>query len=134
MIQMHIIGNLGRDPEVKPYGSEGKNLTRFNVAANYRVGKENKTEWVNVTVFGVGGEVAAKYLHKGSKVYVTGRPSAHSYKNKLDEQVAGLDLIADHFEFLDSKGDSERQDSDTSSANGGQGGSFAPVASDDLPF
>lgn len=132
MIRLSAIGHIGKDPETKSYGNEGKTLTRFNLAATYRLGKENKTEWVGVTAFGQLGELVAKYTRKGSKLYVAGRPSSHGYKNNLEEITSQLDLVADEIEFLDRKSDNTaEQPAQTTQSQG-----FTPVTSgtDDLPF
>ena len=63
-----IVGNLGRDPEMK-YLPDGKAVTRFSVAtSNYK----NETAWFRVSVFGRSAEACHQYLAKGSKVLVDG--------------------------------------------------------------
>lgn len=72
-----IVGNLGRDPEMR-YTPSGTPVTKLNVATN-RVYKDangqqvKETTWFNVSVFGKMAEASAQYLHKGSMVLVEGR-------------------------------------------------------------
>lgn len=75
--QVIIIGNLGRDPEMR-YTPTGQPVTSFSVAVNRQwisgSGEKNKeTTWFNVQAWGKRGEVCNQYLRKGSKVMVTGR-------------------------------------------------------------
>ena len=117
-----ITGNLGKDPEVKSYGSEGRTMTKFTVGVRRRRG--NETKWFNVTAFGKLGENAAKYLHKGSKVNVVGEVDCHGYKNNLEEITASLDLTATDIDFLDTKG----------SGQTAQPEPMTPVDPADMPF
>jgi single-strand DNA-binding protein len=70
--QLQLIGNLGRKPEVRQAG--GTSVCNLNVATTYNKksdnGWEEMTRWVSVSVWGKDAENAAKYLDKGSKVYV----------------------------------------------------------------
>jgi single-strand DNA-binding protein len=81
------IGNLGRDPEEKTIG-DGK-LVTFSVATteswtNKQSGeRQERTDWVNIAVWNEAvGEIAMKYLKKGSKAYVEGRVETNKYTDK----------------------------------------------------
>ncbi len=72
-----IIGNLGRDPEMR-YTPSGQAVTNFNVATNrkYTTSDGNQVEettWFRVSTWGKTAEVCNQYLKKGSKVLVEGR-------------------------------------------------------------
>ena len=73
-----IIGNLGRDPEMR-YMPDGTAVTSFSVATSRRWTDRqsgqpvDETTWFRVTVWGRQGETANQYLSKGSKVLVEGR-------------------------------------------------------------
>lgn len=72
-----IIGNLGKDPEIK-YMPNGKAVVSFSIATSQKW-KDNdgnpqeKTEWHNVTAFEKLAEIIGEYVKKGSKVYIEGR-------------------------------------------------------------
>jgi len=73
-----LIGNLGRDPEVR-YAQDGTKIVNFSMATSETWKDKNtgerreKTEWHRVVLFNERlAEVAEKYLHKGSKVYIEG--------------------------------------------------------------
>ena len=70
-----LVGNLGKEPEVK-YASNGNAIANITIATSEswtdkNTGeKKEQTEWHRVSIFGKLAEIAGKYLHKGSKVYV----------------------------------------------------------------
>jgi single-strand DNA-binding protein len=77
MQKVMLIGNLGRDPEVK-YSQQGTAIAQFSVATTERwkdKGGElqEHTEWFAVKAFGRRAEVVGEHLHKGSRIYVEGR-------------------------------------------------------------
>jgi single-strand DNA-binding protein len=73
-----LVGNLGREPEIK-FTGDGKAIANLAVATNESwtdktTGqKVEKTEWHRVVIFGRLADIAQKYLHKGSKVYIEGQ-------------------------------------------------------------
>lgn len=72
-----IIGNLGKDPELK-YMPNGKAVASFSVATSQKWkdndgNQQEKTEWHNVTAFEKLAEIIGEYVRKGSKVYIEGR-------------------------------------------------------------
>ena len=106
MIKLTAIGNIGSELEEKTLDG-GRLLVKFRLAAQHRSGKETKTEWVNVAVFGKLAEICKQFLHKGSKVYVEGVPTVRGYKNKMEEIAASIDLVADIVEFCDRRGEAD---------------------------
>jgi single-strand DNA-binding protein len=74
--KLTIVGNLGRDPEMR-FTPSGQPVTNFSVAANRRyTGADgqvvNETAWFRVSIWGKQAEACSKYLRKGSKVLVEG--------------------------------------------------------------
>jgi single-strand DNA-binding protein len=81
-----LIGNLGKDPEVK-YTPSGMAVARFSIATNERVkDKEgnwtDRTEWHNIVLFDRKAEVAGEYLKKGRTVYIEGSIRTNSWDDK----------------------------------------------------
>ena len=70
-----IIGNLGRDPEMR-FSPSGDPVTTFSVATSRRYGDKDETTWFRVSVWGKQAESCNTYLSKGSKVLVEGRLKA----------------------------------------------------------
>ena len=81
-----IIGNLGRDPEMR-YTPSGQAVTQFTVATNRRWRDQQgewqeETEWFRVVVWGQQAERAAERLRKGNKVYVEGRIQTRQWEDQ----------------------------------------------------
>ena len=74
-----LIGRLGRDPESKITQS-GKSVCTFTLATDTGYGDNKKTDWHNITVFDKAADNCAKFLRKGSPVYVEGRISYDAYE------------------------------------------------------
>ncbi|MEZ5672804.1 MAG: single-stranded DNA-binding protein [Thiotrichaceae bacterium] len=82
-----LIGNLGKDPEVR-YSASGLAIATFSIATTSGVKDRQtgqwteETEWHNVTVFDKLAEIAKQYLHKGSQVYLEGRIKTEKWQDK----------------------------------------------------
>lgn len=80
-----IIGNLGRDPEIR-YTQDGKAVTSFSIATTDKwrdkaTGENReKTEWHRVVAFDRLGEICGEYLSKGKQVYIEGRLQTRSWE------------------------------------------------------
>lgn len=107
-----LIGNLGKDPEVR-YMPSGGAVTNITVATtdswkDKQTGeKKETTEWHSVVFFNRLAEIAGEYLKKGSKVYIEGSLKTEKYQDK----TTGADrystkIIANEMQMLDGKGGS----------------------------
>lgn len=103
--QIVIEGRLGGDPEVRATNS-GKNVANFNVAVTRRFDRE-KTDWFKCVAFAQKSDLVEKFLHKGSKVLVSGQYVSNPYKNKNGVTMPGWELVVDNIEFLDPKSDTD---------------------------
>lgn len=123
-----LLGNLGKDPEVK-YTTSGKAVAKLALATNEK--RKNKdgeyeehTEWHNVIFWEKLAEIVEKYLKKGSKIFVEGRIQTRSWEKdgekKYMTEIVGSDLV-----MLDSA--PEKQASTAVTAN-------KPITDDDIPF
>lgn len=102
-----LIGNLGKDPELKMTPS-GQALARFSVATtetwkNPAGEKQSKTEWHNVVVWGKQAEIAEKYLRKGKQVLIEGRIQYREYTDQAGVKKTACDIRCDNFVMLGSK-------------------------------
>ena len=113
-----IVGNLGKDPEMK-YMPNTTPLTTFSVAVsrtwNDKLGvKQTETTWFKVEVWGSQAESCHKFLHKGSKVLVEGRVAVEAWTSKDGKPAATLVLKSDTVKFLDGKTEANGSHGDTS--------------------
>jgi single-strand DNA-binding protein len=100
-----IIGNLGRDPEMR-YTQSGQAVTQFTVAVNrnYKDSSgewKEETEWFRVVAWGPLAERTAEYLRKGRKVYVEGRLQTRSWEGQDGQKRYTTELIANTVTPLD---------------------------------
>ncbi len=94
-----LVGNLGKDPEVISTKT-GTSLVKFSVATVSRYKDEKQTEWHNVVVFGKTAENCAKYLAKGSTVYIEGRLQTNKWEDKDKKVQYSTGIIAETVNFL----------------------------------
>jgi len=103
-----IIGNLTRDPELKNTPS-GQSVTSFSVATNFvwtdQSGQQQKkVEFHNVIAWRKLAEICAKYLHKGSKVYIEGRLQTTDWTGQDGVKRYRTEIVTDNMIMLDNKG------------------------------
>ena len=105
--KIQIIGNLGRDPEIR-YTPNGKPVTEFSVAVNQgrkdpQTGAwSDESDWFRISVWGSAAETAAEKYRKGSKVLVDGRFRSREYE-KDGVRRTSLEISADQVVGLDSR-------------------------------
>jgi len=85
-----LIGNLGKDPEVK-YTPQGTAVAKFTLATNERFKDksgewQDRTEWHNITAWARLAEIAGEYLKKGRTVYIEGSLRTDSWEDKQTGQ------------------------------------------------
>jgi single-strand DNA-binding protein len=140
-----LIGNLGKDPELK-YLPSGQAVANFSLATTERRTDKNgqrqdRTEWHNIVVYGKTAEVVNQYLKKGRSAYIEGRITTRSWDDRDGNKKYRTEIIANTVQFLGSPGGSGPGPQETASAPevvADSSGDFdqAPAvgASDDLPF
>jgi len=113
-----IIGNLGRDPEMR-FSPSGDPVTTFSVAVSRKLKDAEETAWFRVSVWDKQAEACNQYLRKGSKVFVSGRLACDKatgaprvYQRDDGTWAASFEVVASEVKFLDSKPEQARQDDD----------------------
>ncbi len=114
MIKMQVIGNIGRDAEVKEVN--GRKAINFTVASNKRVVDGNgeiinKTTWVSCAMWRESNQSTelAKYLNAGTKIYVEGYPEINMYKDAGGKTAASIKLVVTQVELLSAKKEDETE-------------------------
>ena len=137
-----IVGNVGRDPEMR-YTPSGQAVTSFSVATNRQYTNNNgetvkETIWFRVSAWGKTGETCNQYLKKGSKVLVEGRLTADPatggpriWQAQDGSSRASFEVSAGTVRFLSSRG--ETDGSAAASAPVAEEGG-APTDNEDIPF
>jgi single-strand DNA-binding protein len=140
-----LVGNLGRDPEVRSTPS-GQPVATFTLATNRRWKDKNgqrqeQTEWHNIVVWGRLAEVAGQYLTKGKQIFVEGRLQTRSWEDRqTGEKRFRTEIVADNFQMLGARGASEPESPGAPAPSGAPGGptydegGFGGPEDDDIPF
>ncbi|RAJ03862.1 single-strand DNA-binding protein [Chitinophaga skermanii] len=145
-----LIGNLGRDPDVQ-FLEGNIAVAKFSLATTEtfkdRAGKLiSQTEWHTVVLWRGLAELAQKYLHKGSLVYIEGRLRTRSWEDKEGNKKFATEVVGDNLVMLDKRLDGHSGDHPLPSQGGsglstGSSESFGgleipPLSepADDLPF
>lgn len=134
-----LIGNLGRDPEVR-HTPGGAPVATFSIATNEawntREGqREERTEWHRVVAFGKLAEICGQYLKKGKQVYVEGRLQTRSWDDRDGNKRYTTEVVANTMTMLGRAGEGS---SDTYAPPIQDGDYPEPSSSgpedDDIPF
>jgi single-strand DNA-binding protein len=150
--KVQLIGNLGKDPEVK-YTPSGTPVAKITVATNERFKDkdgqwQDRTEWHNVVLWQRLAEIAGEYLKKGGKVYIEGRLQTRSWDDKTTNQKKYMtEVVASDLILLSGRGEGGEGGSGYSrAASAGNGNNFdqrmpepepvgsSPISDDDIPF
>ena len=143
-----IVGNLGRDPEVR-YTPDGASIANVTIATtdtwkDKATGeKKEATEWHRVVFFGKLAEIVGQYLKKGRQVYVEGALRTRKWQDKEGQERYTTEIVANEMKMLGSR--EGMSDAPPREAGGGAAGSRPaaapqPAASafndfeDDIPF
>ena len=127
-----IIGNLGRDPEVRTFQNGGK-VCNLRIATSESWKDRNtgerreRTEWHSVAIFSEPlARIAEQYLRKGSKVYIEGQLETRKWQDQSGQDKYSTEIVLRGFNatltMLDGKGEGGNQGGGSQGQQGGYGG------------
>jgi len=138
-----LIGNLGKDPEVR-YLDNNKVVATFTIATNENYTDKNgekrtETEWHRIEMWDQLAKIAEKYLKKGSQVYVEGRIRTENWRDKEGNERSDKKIRVSGLTLLGAKQNNDgenvsRQTEHSGSNHQSDSNAQPPVANDDLPF
>lgn len=137
-----LIGNLGKDPEMQ-YLEGNIGVAKFSLATTEthkdRGGRLiSETEWHIVVLWRGLADLAQKYLHKGSLVYIEGRLRTRSWEDKEGNKKFATEVVGDNLIMLDKRGENQGYGNESihNSMEGISNNDIPPVGetSEDLPF
>ena len=109
MNKVILMGNFGRDPEIKySTGENASAVARWSLAVSRRFKNAEgnyDTDWINCVAFGKTAEFIEKYFKQGSKAVVAGRIQTGSYTNKDGNKVYTTDVVVEEIDFAGAKGE-----------------------------
>lgn len=114
-----LIGNLGKDPEVR-YLDNGVAVANFSLATtesykNKEGERVSQTEWHNIVLWRGLAEIAEKFLKKGSAVYIEGKIRSRKWEDKEGNTRYTTEILADNMTMLGKREDNTTQPSGTPS-------------------
>jgi single-strand DNA-binding protein len=138
-----LVGNAGRDPEVR-YLPSGMAVCDISIATSSKRKDKNsgqtieETQWHRVKFFDKLASIVGEYAKKGSPLYIEGRITYGKFTNKDGQEVNTCDIIADQMQLLGGKQESQPtaapRQAPQRTAPAPQGGSGFDDMDDDLPF
>lgn len=143
-----LIGNLGKDPEVK-YTPSGTAVAKFSLATNERYKDksgnwQDRTEWHNIVAWQRLAEIVGEYVKKGSKLYIEGRLQTSSWDDKESGQKRyKTEIVANDLVLLSGRGEEGEARSRGAAASGdhfdqrtpeGDHSQAAQITDEDIPF
>ena len=139
MNKIIVIGNLGRDPEMR-YTPNGQSVTSFSIASSRRyttsAGEQREeTEWFNVSAWGRHAELCNQYLTKGRQVYVEGRLHSRTYETRDGQTRFVNEINLTDVQFLRAGSEQGGDESGYAPGLAGMSEEDPPMDDvDDLPF
>ena len=136
--KVHILGNCGRDPEIR-YLPDGKAICNVSIATSSKRKDKNSgeviedTQWHRVTFYDKLAEIAGEYLKKGKPVYIEGRLKYGKFTNKDGHEQYTCDIVATEMQLLGGRDESEKAPAPSRPAPAKQGSGFEDM-DDDIPF
>ena len=126
-----LVGNLGKDPEVK-YTPSGTAVAKFSLATNEgykdKAGQwQERTEWHNIVAWQRLAEIVGEYVKKGSKVYIEGRLQTSSWDDKeTGQKKYKTEIVANDLVLLSGRGEGDSEGGSRGYSRGASagGGSF----------
>ncbi len=135
MNKVILMGRLTRDPEVRySQGASQTAVARFSIAVDRRFKREGDpdADFFNCTAFSKTAEFVERYLHKGTKIVLSGRVQNDNYTNKDGQMVYSVRIMVDDVEFAESKNASGGNDGGYNNNNYSNGG-YAGGGSNNAP-
>lgn len=111
-----LIGNVGRDPEVRyldQNSQSGNKVANFTLATTERYkdrggNQQERTEWHNIVAWGNNADVAEKYIHRGTSLYVEGRLRTREYTDANGVKKYRTEIYVDSLQLLGRRNDSDQ--------------------------
>ena len=117
-----LLGNLGKDPEVK-FLPSGQAVANFGIATTDRIKDkasdqwQERTEWHNITAYGRTAEIVRDYVKKGNKLYIEGRLTTRSWDDKeTGKKLYRTEIVVNELVLISGRGEG--------ASDGAQAGSY----------
>lgn len=123
MNKVMLIGNVGKEPDVKYYDAD-QAVAQFPLATTERgyvlqngTRVPDRTDWHNIVMWRELAKIAEKYVHKGDKIYIEGRIRYRYYDDKKGQRRFIAEIYADNMELLSSRHSQQPAETNAKSGN-----------------
>ena len=133
-----LIGNLGRDPELR-YTQSGQAVANFTLATTESITKrdgerEDRTEWHRIVAWGKLAEICGEYLSKGRQIYVEGRIQTREWEDKEGNKRWTTEIVARNMQMLGRRSEGAGAGEPAEPSSGSSGPAEVSGNGDDIPF
>lgn len=118
-----LVGRLTKVPELK-YTNSGQGVTTFTLAVNRNFTNQNgerEADFINCVIWRKAAENFVNYAKKGSLIGITGRIQTRNYENQQGQRVYVTEVVADNFQLLESRQQSQNRGNEMQNAFNQQG-------------
>ena len=105
MNKVILMGRLTKDPDYRTAGQT--TVARYTLAVN-RIKKDDPADFINCVAFGKAADFANLYLHKGTKICLSGHIKTGNYTDKEGRKIYTTDVVVESWEFAQSKGEGQK--------------------------
>lgn len=133
-----LVGNVGKDPEVR-YLEGGVAVCNLPLATSETYTNKNgekvtQTEWHNLVLWRKTAEIAEKYVHKGTQLFIEGRIRTRSWEDQDGNKRYSTEIYVDSMQMLGRKGENENAPQAVAQPTETVKATPAEEETDDLPF
>tara|TARA_Y100000310_G_scaffold325839_1_gene389954 strand:+ start:7519 stop:7920 length:402 start_codon:yes stop_codon:yes gene_type:complete len=128
--KVQLIGNLGRDPEVRTTAS-GTTVANFTMATTEKWSGEERTEWHRIVAFAKLADLCRDYLKKGQQVYLEGRIQTREWDDRDGNKRQTTEIIVRELVFLGKPSNARQQTMEYDKPNKP---ADDPFGGDNVPF
>lgn len=121
--KVFLMGNLGREPEIK-YLPDGTVVVNFSLATSEKRAEKEYTEWHKIVAFGKTAEICSQHITKGTKVFVEGRIHYETWE-KDGEKKSATKIIINQIKIISGGVWADKQ---------GEGGGPGSATDEEVPF
>lgn len=140
MNKVMLIGNVGRDPEIKYYDAD-QAVAQFPLATTERgytlqngTQVPDRTDWHNIVLWRGLAKLAEQYVHKGDKLYIEGRIRYRSFDDQKGKRHYVTEVYGENMEILSPRNSTTLADTNNSSKNASEKRSVSGAVHEELPF
>ena len=112
MNKVLLIGNIGKDIQIKKVGEKNTSLAEFTIATSEKYNNETIVTWHNIKAWGRQAEIIERYFSKGSKIFIEGKITNETWIKSDGNKGYKTIIVLTEFEFIDKKKNNNNNNED----------------------